>query len=244
MSWDLVYLIACLLILPIYLLALIISARVTSVINKYHHLPAAGGMTAKELVQRIASEHHLAITVEQTDQRTGDHYDSRAKVVRLTPKVYNGTSVSALAVAAHECGHALQDAENYFPLRLRHVCIKVSNFGSRLLLPLIIISFILSIFSFTFITESTMQWVLLGFCIVYGLTALVGLVTLPTEFDASRRGKKMLKAMELTPDREQERAVTKVLGAAANTYVISFALSAVYFLRYLALFMSLQDRKR
>ena len=244
MSWDLVYLIASLLILPLFLLALIISARVTSVINKYHHLPAAGNITARELVQRIAAEHHLAITVEQTSDRTGDHYDSRAKAVRLTPKVYNGTSVSALAIAAHECGHALQDAENYFPLRLRHVCIKVSNFGSRLLTPLIILSFIASLFTFTFIGESTMQWLLLGFCIVYGLTALVGLVTLPTEFDASRRGKKLLQTMHLTDNGEQARAVKQVLGAAANTYVISFALSAVYFLRYLAIFMSLRDRRR
>lgn len=246
MSWDLVYIIASILILPLYLIAVIISARVTTVINKYHDLPATGGITAKELVGRIAAAHNLSITVEQTTDRTGDHYDSRAKAVRLTPKVYNGTSVSALAIAAHECGHALQDAENYFPLRLRHVCIKVSNFGSRLLTPLIIISVILSMFTYTFdyINESTMQWLLIGFCIVYGLTALVGLVTLPTEFDASRRGKKLLKEMHMTDDGEQSRAVNQVLGAAANTYVISFALSAVYFLRYLAILMSLRDRRR
>lgn len=244
MTWDLVYIIAAALILPIYILALIISARVTTVINKYHHLPATGGITAKELVERIAATHNLAITVEKASNSQGDHYDSRAKAVRLTDKVYNGTSVSALAVAAHECGHALQDAQNYFPLRLRHVCIKVSNFGSRLLTPLIIVSLILSLFSFTFVSDGTLQWLLLGFCIVYGLTALVGLVTLPTEFDASRRGKKLLREMGMVDNREQERAVSKVLGAAANTYVISFALSLVYFLRYLAIFMSLRDSKR
>lgn len=244
MTWDLVYLIAAVLILPIYILALIISARVTTVINKYHHLPATGGITAKELVERIAAAHNLTITVEKASNNQGDHYDSRAKAVRLTDKVYNGTSVSALAVAAHECGHALQDAQNYFPLRLRHVCIKVSNFGSRLLTPLIIVSLILSLFSFTFVSDGTLQWLLLGFCIVYGLTALVGLVTLPTEFDASRRGKKLLREMGMVDNREQERAVSKVLGAAANTYVISFALSLVYFLRYLAIFMSLRDSKR
>lgn len=244
MTWDLVYIIAAALILPIYILALIISARVTTVINKYHHLLATGGITAKELVERIAATHNLAITVEKASNSQGDHYDSRAKAVRLTDKVYNGTSVSALAVAAHECGHALQDAQNYFPLRLRHVCIKVSNFGSRLLTPLIIVSLILSLFSFTFVSDGTLQWLLLGFCIVYGLTALVGLVTLPTEFDASRRGKKLLREMGMVDNREQERAVSKVLGAAANTYVISFALSLVYFLRYLAIFMSLRDSKR
>ena len=81
MSWDLVYIIASILILPLYLLALIISARVTTVINKYHHLPATGGITAKELVQRIAAAHNLSITVEQTSDCTGDHYDSRAKAV-------------------------------------------------------------------------------------------------------------------------------------------------------------------
>ena len=244
MSWELVYIISGLAILPVLIIAIIVSIRVTTVMEHYHHVEATGGITARELVQRIAADNHLNIRVEVASDGDGDHYDPHTKAVRLTPKVMNSTSVSALAVAAHECGHALQDAQNYAPLRLRNAVIRVNNFSSRLLTPLIIISMIASIFMVGMAAEIYFQWMLLAFCVIYGLAALVSFITLPTEFDASRRGKQMLKAMHMVEGRDEERGVSKVLRAAANTYVVSFALSLIYFLRYLSYFALLFMRRR
>lgn len=241
MSWELVYIISGLAMLPVLIFAIIASIRVSTVIHHYHQLDVPVGITAKDLVQRIAAENHLNIQVEQTTDSLGDHYDPQAKVVRLTGKVLHSTSVSALAIAAHECGHALQDAQNYLPLRFRHFVIRLSNFTSRLLTPLIIISFIATLLTAGLALE-TMKWVLLGFCIFYGLSALASFITLPTEFDASRRGKKLLEDMHLMETKEERQGVNKVLRAAANTYVISFAMSLIYFLRYLSYFMLIRKR--
>ena len=244
MSWELIYWISGLAVLPVLIIAIIVSIRVTVVIDRYHHVKAAGGITARELVERIAHENQLNIRIEVASDGDGDHYDPRAKAVRLTKKVMDSASVSALAIAAHECGHALQDAENYAPLRLRNVVIHVNNFSSRLLTPLIIISMIASLFLYGMAAEVYFKWMLLGFCLVYGLSALVSFITLPTEFNASRRGKQMLASLHMIEGREESRAVSSVLRAAANTYVVSFAISLIYFLRYLSYFMLLFGRRR
>ena len=244
MTWELVYIVSGLAILPVLIWAIIASIRVTTTIERYHHVKAAGGITAKELVGRIAAENNLQIRVELANEGTGDHYDPRDKAVRLTKKVMNSSSVSALAIAAHECGHALQDAESYLPLRLRNLVIRVNNFSSRLLTPLIIISLITSIFTMGMAAEVWVKWLLLSFCIIYGLSALVSLITLPTEFNASRRGMQMLDAMQMVAGKDERRAVKQVLRAAANTYVVAFAMSLVYFLRYLSYFMILFGRRR
>ncbi|MCQ2382203.1 MAG: zinc metallopeptidase [Clostridia bacterium] len=228
--------------LPALIVAIIASIKVMVVIERYQHVKASGGITASDLVHQIAQENQLNIRVEVASEQMGDHYDPTAKVVRLTEKVINSDSVSALAIAAHECGHAMQDAENYAPLRLRNFVIRLSNFSSRLLTPLIIISLIASILTFGMASEIYFQWLLLGFCVVYGLSALVSLITLPTEFDASRRGKKMLESMQVISGGKERRQVSRVLRAAANTYVVSFALSLLYFLRFLSYFMLLRRK--
>ncbi len=232
MTWELVYIISGALFLPVLIWAIIASIRVTVTIDHYHQIKATGNLTARDLVKKIATENQLNIRVEATDQ--GDHYDPTAKVVRLSHKVIDSDSVSALAIAAHECGHALQDAENYAPLRLRNFVIRLSNFTSRLLTPLIIISVIASLF---IVLDVVFEWMLIGFCVVYGLSALVSLITLPTEFDASRRGKKLLDSLNIVETNTERQGVDQVLRAAANTYVVAFALSVIYFLRYLSYFM-------
>ena len=244
MSWELVYWISGIAFLPILIFAVIASIRVTTVIEHYHHVRGSGNLTARELVQKIAREKQLNIGLEMASELAGDHYDPRDKTVRLTAKVMNSSSISALAIAAHECGHALQDAENYAPLRMRNLVIRVSNFSSRLLTPLIIISLVASLFTFGMAAEIYFKWMLLGFCVIYGLSAVASFVTLPTEFDASRRGKAMLEQMQIIENHEDQVAVNQVLRAAANTYVVAFALSVVYFLRYLSYFMILFGRGR
>ena len=108
----------------------------------------------------------------------------------------------------------------------------------------IIISLVASFFTMGMGAEIYVKWLLLGFCIVYGLSAVVSLITLPTEFDASRRGKAMLQAMQIIDTKQERRGVNKVLRAAANTYVVSFAMSLIYFLRYLSYFMMIFGRRR
>jgi len=243
MFWELIYIVSCLAILPVLIFAIIASIRVTTVINRYHHLQATTNITAKDLVERIALENNLHINLETASDGEGDHYDPHAKTIRLTEKVINSNSISALAIAAHECGHALQDARNYLPLRLRNAVIRVNNFSSRLLTPLIIISFIATLFTAGLALE-TMLWVMFGFCIIYGLTAIISFVTLPTEYNASRLGKQMLISLNIIETKAEKRGVSKVLRAAANTYVVSFAMSLVYFLRYLSKFMIILARRR
>ncbi len=243
MSWELIYVFSGLAILPVLLWAIIASIRVTTVIEHYHKVESGSSYTAKDLVQRIAVENQLNIQVEEIIGNSGDHYDPQTKTVRLSSKVLHSNSVSALAIAAHECGHALQDAQNYAPLRIRNTVISISNISSRLLTPLIIISFIATLFTAGLAFEY-LQWSLLGFCIIYGLSALISLITLPTEFDASRRGKQLLESMNIIETNKERRGVNRVLRAAANTYVVSFAMSLVYFLRYLSYFMMLTGRRR
>lgn len=244
MSWKLIYILSGLAFLPVLLIAVIVSIRVTVVIEHYHCVTASSGITARDLVERVARENNLQLRVEVASAGMGDHYDPRDKTIRLTGKVIDSTSVSALAIAAHECGHALQDAQGYAFLKIRQRVIRVSNFSSQLLTPLIFVSLIASMFTSGMASASCFEYMLLAFCVIYGLSALAELITLPTEFNASRRGKMLLESMFLIEGYKEKRAVKRVLGAAASTYVVSFAMSMLYFLRYLSYFLVLLERKR
>lgn len=227
MEW--IYVISTLLILPVVIWALVVSVRVHVVMSRYKGVNIDAGLTARDLVKKIADENGLDISIETASGFVGDHYDPRRKVVALSHDIMNSSSVTALAVAAHECGHALQHKEKYAPMRLRGFVVAISNFASKLLLPLIIVGLFLQIFLFYDIMM--MAYVLIGMCAFYGLSALAELITLPTEFDASRRAKKMLDGMNITDNMEERKGVQRVLSAAAQTYVAAFAVSLVYFLR-------------
>jgi Zn-dependent membrane protease YugP len=235
--WETVYIISTILILPVFIWAIVVSIRVHSVFNKYSEVSVSNGITAKQLVEQIALENGLQIEIEETGGSLGDHYDPKRKVVALSGEVINSTSITALSVAAHECGHALQDKESYAPLKIRQFVIHLSNFASKLLVPLIFLSLIASIFIYTAGGYEFMMWVLVGLCAIYGLSALVNLITLPTEFDASRRAKRMLEEMHIIRDEAEFRGVKKVLNAAAQTYAAALAVSLVYFLRMLSYLM-------
>jgi Zn-dependent membrane protease YugP len=234
MTWELIYIISSALILPVIIWAVIASIRVEVVFKKYKNISMGAGLTARELVDKIAKDNGLNITVTTASGFLGDHYDPKRKIVALSKDNINSDSISALAVAAHECGHAMQDKERYLPLKTRNVVIALSNFASRLLFPLIIVGLILSVFWSIGGGTAIVGYITVGFCAIYGLSALVGLITLPTEFDASRRAKKMLDEMNITDDIAEKRGVRRVLSAAAQTYVVSFAVSLLYFLRLLS----------
>jgi Zn-dependent membrane protease YugP len=234
MTWEWIYIVSGILILPVFIYAIVASVRVNYVFDKYQKLNSAFGITARELAQKIAAENGLNITIETAGHFLGDHYDPKRKVVALTDEVINSTSITALAVAAHECGHAVQDQESYAPLKIRQFVIGLSSFTSRFLMPLIIISVFASIFMLTDTGYEFMKWVMISLCVIYGLSALASFVTLPTEFDASARAKKILDQMNIITDETESRGVSKVLNAAAQTYVAALAISLVYFLRMLS----------
>ncbi len=239
--WEYIYLISGILILPVLLFAIIISIRATSVIAKYKKVTTRRGITARQLVEQIASEQGLDITLAEAGSYTGDHYDPRSKTVCLTKDIIDSNSVSALAIAAHEVGHAIQDKENYGPLKARQFVVGVSEFTNKILMPLVIISMLLTVF-LAFIQPTlgyeVTLWILIGFAIIYGLSAVANLITLPCEFNASNRAKDILASMNMM-DEDEMKAVGKVLRIAAWTYVVAFAISILYLIRILSLIFSI-----
>lgn len=202
------------------------SARVKSTYAKYSRVRSASGMTGAEAAEKIL---HMSgiydVGVEHVSGNLTDHYDSRKKVLRLSDAVYGSTSVAAIGVAAHECGHAVQDQKAYMPLRVRAALVPAANIGSRLGIPIIILGVILGS-STTLITIGI--W-------VFSLAVLFQVVTLPVEFNASHRALGILESTGMLGTTELDGA-GKVLRAAALTYVAAAASSILQLLRLILLF--------
>ncbi|RJQ54202.1 MAG: zinc metallopeptidase [Actinobacteria bacterium] len=214
---------------PALLLAVWAQYKVKSTFRRYSQQAAANGLTGGELAGRLlASSGKGDVRVEVTQGALSDHYDPRSKTLRLSPDVYSGRSVAAQGVAAHEAGHAMQDAAGYLPMRIRAGLVPVASLGSQLAFPLILIGF--------FMRASGL--IQLGI-IVFAAAVLFQIVTLPVEFNASRRALASLAGGGYLAVEEQAGA-RKVLTAAALTYVAA-ALAAVMQLIY---FMTLGDRRR
>ncbi len=207
-----------LMLAPALLLGLWAQARVRSTFARAEQEPAPmSGAAAARYVLDSAGLQNIA--VEPVDGFLSDHYDPRAKVLRLSPQVYQNRSMAAVGVAAHEAGHALQDAKGYTPLALRNAIVPVASFGSGISMTLLMIGFLLS--SATLIKVGI---------IAFSVGVLFQLINLPVEFDASRRAKAQLDALGVVPRQEQEH-VRSVLSAAAWTYVAG-TLQAVMTLLY------------
>ena len=207
------------------------SARVNSTYSKYVKVRSMQGLTGAEAAQRILYYAGLSnIRVEHVSGNLTDHYDPKSKVLRLSDSTYSSASVAAIGVAAHECGHAIQDAEGYSPLRLRSTLVPAANLGSRLGIPIILLGVLLG---------SNYTLVQVGIW-VFSLAVLFQLVTLPVEFNASNR------AMRILGDRgmlgqEELGMCKKVLSAAAMTYVAAAASSIIQLLRLVLLFGRRRD---
>ena len=207
------------------------SAKMNGTFAKYSKIPGSTGISGQEGAQRILMANGIFdVQVAPVAGNLTDHYDPRAKVVRLSERIYYSSSVAAVGVAAHECGHAIQDNEGYLPLRLRSAIVPIANLGSRLSWPLILIGILLS-YAGGFIGY---QLISLG-VIFFSLAVLFQLVTLPVEFDASRRALVQLEKCHLVPADEKEMAGS-VLSAAALTYVAAAAASLLQLLRLVILF--------
>jgi hypothetical protein len=218
--WDPTYII----VLPAILLALYAQMRVRSTYAKYSQVAIGSGLTGAEAAAEILRRHGLSsVQIERIDGTLTDHYDPRTRVLRLSSDVYGGASVAAVGVAAHESGHALQHADNYGPLALRSAIVPVTQFGSWLAWPIFLIGFF-------FHSGTFMQ---LGILIFSAFVAFT-VITLPVEFDASRRALRVLAGEHLMTD-DELRGVRSVLGAAALTYVAAAATSILELVRLLLL---------
>lgn len=207
------------------ILSMIASARVNGTFSRYSRVPARAGMTGAQTARRILDRNGMQnVKIEHIHGNLTDHYDPRSKVLRLSDATYGAASVAAVGVAAHECGHALQDNEGYEPLRIRSKMAPAANFGSRFGLPIFMMGLIFGM------NEILMQigiWVFL-------LAVLFQLITLPVEFDASRRALAMLTDYGILGEQEAEGS-KKVLQAAAMTYVAAAAAAILNLLRLVLL---------
>ena len=216
-----------LLLIPGLIFTIWAQMRVQSTYRKYSAVPAPWGMTGAAVARRILDSNGLQyVPVELTQGHLSDHYDPRRRVLRLSEEVYHGNNVAAVGVAAHEAGHALQDARGYVPLRFRLAIIPVCNIGSHLAMPLFVIGLIFVSFSPVF------EWLMLAGIAAFSLSVFFQLVTLPVEFNASRRALRCL-AGSGTMTEEQIAGSRRVLSAAAMTYVAALAVGLLSLLRLL-----------
>ncbi len=231
MDWVyFLYGISGLLIFICLIVSVVAQTKVYNAYNEYTKISSSLNMTGAQLAEKLALEHGLKLKIKTCKGKLTDHYNPTDKSLNISSQNYNSNSIASLAIVAHEFGHALQDAQSYKPLKLRQIAIKVSNFASGMLLPLIIISVILSIF-----VGFIGLYMLLAICVVYGLAVVVNLITLPVETNASARAKEILFAQIADP--EEQAGITKMLSAAAMTYLASLLVSIVYFLRFLLIFL-------
>jgi Zn-dependent membrane protease YugP len=211
--------------IPAFILMAITSWYVKAAYNKWSRVAAGSRFTGYEATRRlIASSGLQGVKIQGTPGEMTDHYDPRDKTVYLSGGVANTASVAALAIAAHELGHAQQDAEEYFPLKFRGVLVPLVNIGSNLGWILIMIGLFLQL----------MQIAWLG-VIIFAGGALFALVTLPVEFDASARARRMLAESGIIQTDAEMRGVSNVLNAAALTYVAGLVTAILQLLYYVSL---------
>lgn len=204
-------------------ICMIASARVKGTFNKYSQLRSMSGMNGAQVAQRVLQAAGIYdVQVRHVSGSLTDHYDPRNKTVNLSDPVYNATSVAALGVAAHECGHAIQHAKSYAPLSIRSALVPIANFGSMLAWPVILIGLL-------FNTRSSGLIIDIGI-LLFSAAVLFQLVTLPVEFDASRRALVMLRTQGILAD-DELRYTRRVLKSAALTYVASAAAAILQLLR-------------
>lgn len=216
---------AILLIVPIWA-----QMKVKSAYRKYSKIPTSTQMTGAEVARKILDDHGLHhVTVEEVEGTLSDHYDPKNKAVRLSSKNYHYGSMAANAVAAHEVGHAIQDAEDYAYLRFRHALFPVASLGSNFSYILIFIGFMLG----------ALELSLVGI-IFMAFAVLFQVVTLPVEFDASNRAMNELVATGIIRNNE-EKATKKVLNAAALTYVAATLVAVMELARFVLMFLAARE---
>ena len=226
-GFDWTYLV---LVLPCVILSLWASSNVNSTFKKYSQQYSVRRLTGAEAAQRVLTANGIqGVRIERVSGALTDHYDPKTNVIRLSDSVYGNTSTAAIGVACHEAGHAVQYAECYAPIKLRAAIIPITNFGSKLAMPLILLGILFSAFGTMSDTLVYLGIACFGFSLVFQL------VTLPVEFNASRRAMTAIEQANLLTEEEQ-RGAKKTLQAAALTYVAATAVALAQLLRLIAIF--------
>jgi len=226
-GFDWTYLV---LVLPCLILSLWASASVKSTFRRYSNQFSQRRITGADAAQRVLAHNGVrGVRIERIAGDLTDHFDPKTNVIRLSDGVYDSTSTAAIGVACHEAGHAVQYATNYAPIKLRAAIIPITNFGSKLAMPLILLGIVLS-----FLGNFSYALVYLGIS-CFGLSLVFQLVTLPVEFNASRRAIRAIDDNAILTQQELAGA-KKTLKAAAMTYVAATAVSLAQLLRLIVLF--------
>lgn len=224
-DWTYVYL-----VLPCLILSLWASARVNSTFRRYSSQYASRGITAADAAQRVLrSAGVTGVRIERISGKLTDHYDPSSNVIRLSDDVYGSTSTAAIGVACHEAGHAVQYAQGYAPIKLRAAIIPITNFGSKLAMPLILMGIL-----FSWLGNASDFFINLGI-VCFGLSVVFQVVTLPVEFNASHRALVAIEQNGILTEDELVGA-RKTLRAAAMTYVAATAAALAQLLRLVILF--------
>lgn len=231
--WE--YYVMGIILLPAIILAIYAQCKVTSTYKKYSNELSQKGMKSQDLARLLLDCADLQeIQVIRVNGELTDYYDHKHKTVALSSSTYNSSSISALGVTVHEVGHALQYKNNYLPIKLRSIIIPIVNIWSNLLWPLVILGIILNFAVLpTSAAGKVLMWIGIGF---YGLIALLDVITLPVEYNASHRAIKILEQSEIL-DKEETNKARKVLSAAALTYVASLLNSLLNLLRFILVFV-------
>jgi Zn-dependent membrane protease YugP len=217
------------------LIGLIAQAKVSSAFNKWKNVRATSGVTGAEAAREILRAANIHdVEVLEIEDMLGDHYDPSKKILCLSPDVYNTPSVAALGIAAHEVGHAIQHAKGYAPLEWRMAAVPATMFVSKALPILLLAAFILpAMVQLPFMTAKLLLLLVIGYAVI----AAFQLITLPVEFDASRRAKVILGQMGLVQPGEEAAGVNNVLDSAALTYVAAFVAALGQMLYFLMIML-------
>jgi len=227
MFFDWTYLV---IVMPFVLLSLWASANVNSTFKRYANQHSIRRITGAQAAQKVLSANGVSgVKIERISGNLTDHFDPRTNVIRLSDGVYDATSTAAIGVACHEAGHAVQYAKSYAPIKLRAAIVPVTNFASKLAMPLILLGLIL-----TFLENFSFTLVYIGIA-CFGVAVLFQIITLPVEFNASRRAMQAIDSTGILTDEEQ-RGARKTLTAAALTYVAATAVALAQLLRLLIIF--------
>ena len=222
-GFDLTYIY---IVLPCLILSMLASASVNSTFKRYSKQMSSRRITGSEAAMRVLHANGVHnVRIEHVSGNLTDHFDPKTNVIRLSDAVYNSTSTAAIGVACHEAGHAVQYAQQYVPIKLRAAIIPLTNFGSMLAMPLILLGILFS---------TTYELVYIGIGL-FSLSLVFQLITLPVEFNASRRAMQAIEETEILSD-EERKGARKTLTAAAMTYVAAVAVSAAQLLRLILLF--------
>ncbi|MDD2445359.1 MAG: zinc metallopeptidase [Clostridia bacterium] len=234
----LTYYLMGLVLIPGIIYAIVVQNKVNNTFKTYQKVQSIKGVNAQDTCKKILQNAGITdVEIVKTKGVLTDNYNPKTKVLSLSEGVYGSTSISALGVAAHEAGHAVQHAENYAPLKLRKVMGTLSTITSRLLWPLLIIGILLSAFSSLYLGEIFL-WAGVAF---FAISVIFSLITLPVEFNASKRAMSSLVSVGALDETEVKGAKV-VLNAAAQTYVAALVVAILSFLRFfLAILISRND---